>query len=160
MPNTIPTTLSPIAGALIGAMLVIPAAQAQPSLSNLGTLTCTAARAPDNPQVDAKLSCNFKATSGEARDYEGVATRQGAAGFPPGKHVLVWNVMGPATDGATGKAPELKGIFRGETDGTSASALLGGANGSVRLEPVTGAGQVDGAAALTVLSLTLAPMRA
>ena len=68
--------------------------------------------------------------------------------------------MGPATDGATGKAPELKGIFRGETDGTSASALLGGANGSVRLEPVTGAGQVDGAAALTVLSLTLAPMRA
>lgn len=158
MPKTSsPITLSPIAtGAIVGLMLVIPAAQSQQSVANLGTLTCTTAGAPDDPRADVKLSCNFKATAGEARDYEGVATRQGAASFPLGKHVLVWSVIGPGT----GDGPALNGMFRGQTGGSGTSVLIGGANGSVRLEPVTGAAQVDAAAALTVLTLTLAPTRA
>jgi hypothetical protein len=68
----------------------------------------------------------------------------------------VWSVIGPASD----DAPALNGMFRGQTGGSGATALIGGANGSVRLEPVTGAAQIDGAAALTVLTLTLAPTRA
>jgi len=157
-----PKTLSPISlpavalGAIVGVMLVIQTAQSQESVANLGTLTCTTAGSPDDPGAEVKLSCNFKATAGEARDYEGIATRPGAAGFPPGKHVLVWSVIGPGTgDGAA-----LDGIFRGQTGGQGTSALIGGANGSLRLEPVTGAAQIDGAAALTVLTLTLAPTRA
>jgi hypothetical protein len=158
MPKTlIAGTLTPIAaGAIAGILLVAPAARSQPPLTNLGTLTCTVAGAPADLRADVKLSCNFKATEGESRNYEGVATRQGAADFPPGKHVLVWSVMGTST----GDAPGLTGMFRGETGGSGTSALIGGENGSVRLEPVTGAAQIDAAKALTVLSLTLAPTRA
>ena len=151
------TPLTPIAaGAIAGVLLVAPAAHSQPSLTNLGTLTCTVDGAPADPRADVKLSCSFKATAGESRNYEGVATRRGAADFPPGKHVLVWSVVGTST----GDAPGLAGVFRGETGGSGTSALIGGANGSVRLEPVTGAAQIDAAKALTVLSLTLAPTRA
>jgi Protein of unknown function (DUF992) len=151
------TTLSSVAAsAIAGLILMIPVAQSQPSVTNLGTLTCTTTGAPENPRADVKLSCNFKAIVGEARDYEGVATRQGAAGFPPGKHVLVWSVIGPGN----GDAPALNGMFRGRTGGAGTSALIGGANGALRLEPVTGATQIDAAAALTVLTLTLAPTRA
>ena len=150
-------TLLPIAaGAITGLMLAVPAAQSQQSLANLGTLTCTVAGAPDTPQADVKLSCNFKAVAGEARNYEGVATRHGAGDFPPGKLVLVWSVIGPGT----GDAPVLNGMYRGQTGGSEGSALVGGENGSVRLEPVAGAAQIDAAPALTVLTLTLAPMRA
>ena len=152
-----PQILSPVvASAIVGSMFAIPTAHAQQSLANLGTLTCTIGAAPDNPGADVKLSCNFKPTSGAPRDYEGIATRQGAADFPAGKHVLVWSVVGPGT----GDAPALNGMFRGETGGSKASALVGGENGSVRLEPVTGTAQVDAPAALTVLTLTLAPTRA
>jgi hypothetical protein len=154
-----PKILFPLAAASIAATLAIPSADAQPKLSNLGTLTCTAATANDSPRVDVKLSCNFKATSGETRDYEGVATRQGAAGFPSGKHVLVWSVMGTPAAGSD-KAPELQGMFRGETGGAGSPELVGGAKGSVRLVPVTGTAQIDAAVALTVLSLSLTPMRA
>lgn len=154
-----PRIISPLAAATITALIAMPTAHAQPKLSNLGTLTCTAAAANDSPRVDVKLSCNFKATSGETRDYEGVATRQGAAGFPSGKHVLVWSVMGTPPDGSD-KAPELQGMFRGETGGAGSPELVGGAKGSVRLVPVTGTAQIDAAVALTVLSLSLTPMRA
>ena len=79
-------TLSPIAaGAIAGLMLVVPAAQSQPSLSNLGTLTCTVVGAPDNPRADVKLSCNFKSTAGATRDYTGVATRTGRGRLPSRK---------------------------------------------------------------------------
>jgi hypothetical protein len=150
-------TLTPIAaGAIVGLLLTAPVARAQPSVANIGTLTCTVAGAPDDPGADVKLSCNFKSTAGATRDYTGIATRRGAAGFPPGKHVLVWSVLGPETN----DTPVLEGMFRGETGGSGTSALVGGANGAVRLEPVTGAAQIDAVAALTVLTLTLAPTRA
>jgi len=153
-----PKTLIPIGvGAIVGLLLMVPAAHAQPSVTNLGTLTCTVAGAPDDPGADVKLSCNFKSTAGATRDYTGIATRRGAAGFPPGKHVLVWSVLGP---GKEDDAPVLEGMFRGEAGGSGTSALVGGANGAVRLEPVTGAAQTDAVAALTVLTLTLAPTRA
>jgi Protein of unknown function (DUF992) len=158
MPNTLSSIASSavVLGAIVGLTLVISAAQSQQTVTNLGTLTCTTGDAPDNPRADVKLSCNFKAVAGQARDYEGIATRRGAADFPPGKHVLVWSVIGPAN----GDGPELNGMFRGQTGGAGTSALIGGANGSVRLEPITGAAQVDAKAALTVLTLTLAPTRA
>jgi hypothetical protein len=152
-----PRTLTPIAGATVGLALMVPTAHAQPSLTNLGTLTCTIAGAPDNPRADVKLSCNFKSAAGATRDYTGVATQRGAANFPAGKHVLVWTVTGPEADD---DASSLNGTFRGETSGSGTSALIGGANGAVRLEPVTGAAQVDAVGALTVLTLTLAPTRA
>lgn len=155
-----PRIISPLAAATIAAMIAMPTAHAQAKLSNLGTLTCTAETATDNPQVDVKLSCNFKATSGETRDYEGVATRQGAAGFPAGKHVLVWSVMGVSPDVTSDKAPELQGMFRGESAGSGSPELVGGEKGSVRLVPVAGATDANAAIALTVLSLSLTPMRA
>jgi hypothetical protein len=152
-----PHMLSPVmASAVAGLVLLSSTVRARESVANLGTLTCTIGAAPDNPGADVKLSCNFKPTSGAPRDYEGIATRQGVADFPRGKHVIVWSVIGPGS----GEAPALSGMFRGETGGTKASALIGGENGSVRLEPVTGTSQVDAPAALTVLTLNLAPTRA
>jgi hypothetical protein len=153
MPKFLPAAA---ASAIVAVLLTVPVAQAQPQLANLGTLTCTVGNAPDTTGADVKLSCNFKATTGAARDYEGVATRQGTADFPAGKHVLVWSVLGPGT----GDAPVLNGMFRGETGGSGSSALIGGENGSVRLEPVAGAAQIQAPAALTVLTLTLTPTRA
>lgn len=133
------------------------AAQAQQSLSNHGTLTCTVSdSATSAPGPDISLSCNFKANDGPPRDYTGVATRKGAGDFPPGKHVLVWSVLAPPTDGA----PTLNGMFRGEDGGAGSTVLSGGENGSITLEPVTGAAQADAAKALTVLTLKLAPARA
>jgi hypothetical protein len=150
------TTLSrAAAAAIVASALFHASASGQETMSNHGTLTCTIGDTT-TPGADISLSCNFKATEGPTRDYTGVATRQGTADFPPGKHVLVWSVLAPPSDGA----PTLNGMFRGESGGPGTPVLVGGENGSIKLEPVAGAAQIDASAALTVITLRLAPTRA
>ena len=130
-------------------------ADAQQTLTNLGTLTCTTSEAPASTLRDANLSCHFRAHSGRDGNYTGHITRRGSADLPPGKRVLIWTVLGRgAVD-----ARDLSGSFRGKTGGTPTSALIGGKNSSFRLEPVTSTSQIGDQPTPTVLSLTLAPRR-
>lgn len=130
-------------------------ADAQQSFMPLGTLTCTTSAPSASTHRDARLSCHFRANSGGDGNYTGHITRQGAADIPPGKRVLIWTVL--AQDVAS--ARDLSGAFKGETGGTPTSALIGGQNNSIRLEPVTTTSQIGDQPKATVLSLTLAPRK-
>jgi hypothetical protein len=129
----------------------IPQALSQPSISVAGTLTCTVADVPSGSSVTVDLSCNFSSHTGLNADYVGSArTRTG--GFPPAKHVFVWTVVAMNA----GKAPLLDGTFQAGPSQQGAAVLVGGEDGSLRLEPVPGYGQVPGPSEITSLSLKAA----
>jgi hypothetical protein len=71
--------------------------------------------------------------------------------LPAGKRVLVWTVLarGEAAAGA------LEGTYQGKTGGTPPGVLLGGKDGSLRLEPVSSASQIGDHRTPTVLELRL-----
>ncbi len=141
----------------IGAGLVLASAlcdvgAAQPAVSNSGTLTCTISEPAKGPASStAELSCDFKSSSGLSGDYSGTASTNTGT-FPPGKHVFIWSVVAIES----GKAPLLEGTFRSEAGRQGPAVLLGGADGNIRLEPVTGNEKVAGLAEITELSLKLA----
>jgi hypothetical protein len=125
---------------------------AQPAVSNSGTLTCTISETAKGPDSStAELSCDFKASSGLSSDYSGTASTN-TGDFPPGKHVFIWSVVAIES----GKVPLLEGTFRSEAGRLGPAVLLGGADGNIRLEPVTGNEKIAGPAEITTLSLKLA----
>lgn len=126
-------------------------AGAQRTFTTLGTLTCTTSEPSAPTHRDANLSCHFRASSG---NYTGHITRRGPADLPPGKRVLIWTVL---AQGAA-SARDLSGSFQGETGGAP-TALIGGLNNSIRLEPVTTTSQIGDETKATVLTLTLAPRK-
>lgn len=130
-------------------------AGAQQTFTTLGTLTCTTSEPSAPTRRDANLSCHFRASSGGDGNYTGHITRHGPADLPPGKRVLIWTVL---AQGAAA-ARDLSGSFQGETGGTPTSALIGGQNNSIRLEPVTTTSQIGDQPKATVLTLTLAPRK-
>jgi len=122
----------------------------QPSATNSGTLTCTVVDVPSKANSIVDLSCNYKSVKGAEADYVGSAgTKTG--GFPPAKFVFVWNVV--VVD--SGKAPLLDGTFTAESSREGAPVLIGGKDGSTRLEPLADKGQVPGPAEITNLALEL-----
>jgi hypothetical protein len=124
---------------------------AQRSVTNSGTLTCTVADVPNKTKAIIDLACNFKSQSGTTSDYVGSAgTKTG--GFPPAKFVFVWTVV--AID--AGKGPLLDGTFTAETGRQGPAVLIGGEDGSLRLEPAVGKDQVPGPSEITTLTLKLA----
>ena len=130
-------------------------AYAQPAVIKSGTLTCTVSDVADKPTAVAELSCTFKPLNGISTDYSGSAnTRTG--GFPPGKHIFMWSVVAVGT----GKMPLIDGTFSAAPGRQGPPVLIGGADGSVRLEPVTGTNQLGGPAEITTLSLKLAVTKA
>ena len=139
-----------LVGVLCGCV-VANQAYAQPAIIKSGTLTCTVSDVADKPTSVAELSCVFSPLDGVPTDYAGSAnTRTG--GFPPGKHVFMWSVV---AIGAA-KMPTIDGTFSAEPGRQGPPVLLGGPNGSVRLEPVSGTDQVSGPAEITTLTLKLA----
>ena len=123
---------------------------AQPSVTNSGTLTCTVADVPNQANAIIDLSCNFKAQSGATSDYVGSAgTKTG--GFPPAKFVFVWIVV--AID--AGKGPVLDGTFTAQTGREGLPVLIGGKDGTTRLEPAASKNQVPGPGEITTLTLEL-----
>jgi hypothetical protein len=134
---------------------------AQPN-ANLGTLTCTVDPATEETfGVERELSCTFQPIAGPKIDLVGAVKRLGADVGGQGKVVLVWSVLGPTLDTPL---KQLEGRYlgsltseRGEAD---AAGLLGGANGNIRLKPLTLDPQLGTNAALSVLELELATMKA
>lgn len=141
----------PLAAALLCGVLIGGPSLGQSPVTNSGTLTCTVAGVPDKPAAAVALSCNFKSLAGVTSDYEGTAGTK-AGGFPPAKHVFVWTVVATAAD----KPPMLEGKFSAETGRQGSAVLIGGANGTIRLEPVTGKEQLAGPTEITTLTLKLA----
>jgi Protein of unknown function (DUF992) len=133
------------------------ASQAAPKLTRLGTLTCTTGDAPQRPAADAKLSCNFEASSGASGNFTGFIARKGRADLPAGKRVLIWSVLAPRADIGI---RDLAGEYRGTTGGRTAGRLVGGSNRSIVLQPVTSTSQVGDQPVPTVLRLRLEPTRA
>lgn len=130
---------------------VAPQASAQPAVIKSGTLTCSVSDVADKPTAVVELSCTFKPLDGSSTDYTGSAnTRTG--GFPPGKHVFMWSVVAIGN----AKMPVIDGTFSAETGRQGPPVLLGGADGSIRLEPVTGTDHAGGPTEITTLMLKLA----
>ena len=75
--------------------------------------------------------------------------------------MLVWSVLGPSVDTPV---KQLEGRYLGslasERDEDDAAGLVGGANANIRLKPLTLDPQLGTNAALSVLELELAAMRA
>jgi hypothetical protein len=141
--------------ALLCACASGPQAYAQPALIKSGTLTCTISDVADKPTAVVELSCNFKSLEDISTDYSGSAnTRTG--GFPPGKHIFMWSVVAVGT----GKMPLLDGTFTAAPGRQGPPVLVGGPDGSVRLEPVSGIDQLGGPAEITTLTLKLAATKA
>ena len=135
--------------------LAAPQAFAQPALIKSGTLTCTVSDVADKPRAIVELSCKFKSLSSISTDYSATAnTRTG--GFPPGKHIFMWSVVAVGAD----KMPILDGTFSAERGREGPPVLIGGTDGSVRLEPVTGTAQLSGPSEITKLTLKLASTKA
>jgi hypothetical protein len=140
-----------LGAAAFGSITLSSSSASQPFATNSGTLTCTVADVPSKASSIVDLSCNYKSIKGAEADYVGSAgTKTG--GFPPAKFVFVWNVV--VLD--AGKAPLLEGTFTAESGREGAPVLIGGKDGSTRLEPLTEKGQVPGAAEITNLTLELA----
>jgi hypothetical protein len=141
--------------AVLWGCLAAPQVYAQPALIKSGTLTCTVSDVADKPTAVVALSCNFKSLDSISTDYTGTAnTRTG--GFPPGKHLFMWSVVAVGT----GKMPLLDGTFSAERGREGPPVLIGGTDGSVRLEPVTGTDQPRGPSEITALTLKLASTKA
>jgi len=123
----------------------------QPAVANAGTLTCTVSDVPSDSKEPIGLSCSFKSHSGVNSDYLGSArTRTG--GFPAAKHVFVWSVVALNA----GEALLLDGVYRAGPSQQGSAVLVGGQNGALRLEPVTGAERVAGPSEITTLALEVA----
>ena len=123
----------------------------QPSVTNSGTLTCTVGDISNKTNAVVDLSCNFKSQAGSISDYVGSA-RSKSGGFLPGKFVFVWTVV--AID--AGKATLLDGTFTAETGREGLPVLIGGSDGTTRLEPAASKDQVPGPAEITTITLKLA----
>lgn len=121
----------------------------QPIISS-GTLSCTVSDVPRSANGSIEMSCNFKPQTGAPGDYIGTADTK-SSGIPPAKHVFLWSVV--ATD--AGKALMLEGSFSAEAGRQGPPVLIGGSNGSIRLEPVTKQ-EMGGPTDITMLTLKLA----
>lgn len=140
-----------VGGTIVFASIASSAGSTQPTVSTSGTLTCTVSNALNKPGSTAELSCDFKTLAGMSSDYSGLASTKSGT-FPIGKHVFVWSVVAIGA----GKAPLLEGTYRSETGPQKPAVLVGGTDGTTRLEPVTGNEQIAGPAEITTLSLRLA----
>ncbi len=140
-----------LGAAVFGVIVPSSSSVAQPPVTNSGTLTCTVADVPSKARSIVDLSCIYKSIKGAEADYVGSAGTK-ASGFPPAKFVFVWNVVAVVS----GEAPLLEGTFTAERGREGAPVLIGGKDGSTRLEPVTEKGQVPGPAEITKLTLEVA----
>jgi Protein of unknown function (DUF992) len=129
---------------------------------NLGTLTCTLAPGTKEPfGVERKLSCVFEPILGAKASFVGVVKRLGVEAPDRKKVVLVWSVIGPDMNTPPSR---LEGRYVGNlpnSDGQqTAPNLVGGADSKIALQPLTTDANLGSNAALSVLELDLAAMRA
>jgi hypothetical protein len=137
------------------AALFLCANYSEAAETSIGTLTCTSMPVRANASADAKLSCAFKARSGVRFRYSGTALRKGASNVPPGKRVFTWSVLSarPVSSNA-----DLAGSYIGRTGGTSAG-VLARKSGGLMLKPPVSSTQLGENSSISVLRLSLKPVR-
>src|SRR5665809_167298 len=136
-------------------------ALAQP-VANLGTLTCTVDPATKQPfGVERELSCTFEPVVGSKVDLVGVVKRLGTEIGGQQKIVLVWSVLGPSLDTPI-KQLEVRYLESLASPGNEAASagLVGGAEANIMLRPLTLDPQLGTNAAISVLELEIAAMKA
>ncbi len=157
--------------ALVSAVMTFPpptkAAEDRPpaAIANAGTLTCTLAPSNDDPIIatDAELSCRFDSISGQDAEFTGVVKRLGADEERDAKIVMVWSVLAPKT-GIDSK--QLEGRYLGSLGGRQGpelpdnTGLIGGADNSIELKPLTDEPDVTDSWGISVLELKIAAVRA
>jgi hypothetical protein len=116
------------AASLLG-LAVCTTASAEKPRANLGVLTCTFVKPTQDPAQ--KMSCGFKpAGTGAEEKYSGTVRETGQE-LPPGKVVLIWQVLGAAEEKVragvlsqrfvkSATAPGQPPMLVGETDPTIA----------------------------------------
>jgi hypothetical protein len=127
------------------------------SVTNLGTLTCTSAGTRADVETDATLSCNFRGQSGLEGDFTARIVRAGRHDVPSGKRVLVWSVLSTKPKVELGA---LEGEYRGTTGGQRPHLLIGGADRSIQLQPLTTTSQAGEFPAPSLLELRIKPTKA
>jgi hypothetical protein len=144
--------------AIASAALVFCAApSSEAAETTVGTLTCTSLPTRAKASADAKLSCAFQGASGAHYRYSGSVLRKGDATVPPGKRVFIWSVLSkrPLASNA-----DLAGSYVGRTGGASAGILSPETGASLILKPPVGSSQLGVNSSISVLRLSLRPLRA
>lgn len=148
--------------AAVMTLLSVGVAKAAEPVANIGTLTCvTSPGEKEKLGPERELSCSFEPLTGPKAQLKGVVKQIGGQAAPgDAKIVLVWSVLGPEIGGP---ARQLEGRYVGaigEGRGANATGLVGGANGSIALRPLTLDPNIGENAALAVVELQLAAMKA
>ncbi|MGE0766657.1 MAG: DUF992 domain-containing protein [Hyphomicrobiaceae bacterium] len=152
--------LSMAAAAVVVLSTSRPSTATEP-VANIGTLTCVAS--PGDKETlgpERRVSCTFEPLTGPKANLGGTIKRVGAKTPSDAKIILAWSVMGPQV-GATVK--QLEGRYVGavgEGRGANASGLVGGHGGHITLQPLTLDPNIGKNAALAVLELHLAAIKA
>jgi hypothetical protein len=149
-------TLANRIGIASAALILCATSSSEAAETSIGTLTCTSMPPRANASADVKLSCAFKGRSGARFRYSGTVLRKGASNVPPGKRVFTWSVLSgrPASSNA-----DLAGSYIGRTGGTSAGVLARKRGEAILLKPPVGSSQLGENASISVLRLSLKPVR-
>ncbi|MDX2157669.1 MAG: DUF992 domain-containing protein [Hyphomicrobiaceae bacterium] len=136
-------------------------AQKTEAMVNIGTLMCTVdpEKTPSPEPGALHLSCSYEPLTGPKAQFTGVVKKVTGDGGTPGKVVLAWSVM--ASSQST-PVERLEGSYLGTLDpqrGTRAPSLVGGAESSIALRPLTDTASLGDSSALAVLELQLASVR-
>ena len=160
--------VSIVTAAVLGTALSLQAAAQTTDSAIAGRLSCTTVEGdtevqPGGTVTARQITCTYQPTTGQPSRFEGAIGRSGKS-VPEGpvtvKRVYVWLVHGPSSL----KPDDLSGVFT-RTDPPRAPVRKGfedalmSADGSIALMPPTGAEQLPGNAAVTILELTLSATR-
>ncbi|WP_353645131.1 DUF992 domain-containing protein [Mesorhizobium sp. WSM2239] len=120
-----------------GVFVTTPASWAQTPTAYMGTLTCVLSPASEEPfGIERELSCDFEPVRAPRANLRGIVKRLGASVPDQGQIVMVWTVFGPSVDTP---ASHLQGRYVGSMGTESEYGLVGGAQSSIRLKPLTAA---------------------
>lgn len=138
------------------ALFLCAAASSDAAGTQIGTLTCTSLPARTNASADVKLSCAYKGRSGNRFQFAGTVLRKGDSTVPPGKRVFIWSVLSrrPVSSNA-----DLAGSYIGRTGRSSSGVLSRKSGASVLLKPPVGSSQLGENSSISVLRLSLKPVR-
>jgi hypothetical protein len=147
-----------VAGAAILAIGAVTSAKADTTVKT-GLLTCNVESGWGFVFGSSRdLKCNYSGTGGHHEHYNGHIAKYGVdIGYLQGG-VIVWGVLAPTTDLATGA---LAGDYGGATAGASvgvgadANVLVGGFNKSITLQPISVEGDKGLNVAAGIASITL-----